>query len=308
MAMYTVIIKNDSGFAKTIEDLGITIANAAQVTLSDGYTYSDISDSDDLRALVLAADLVVNDGIGDLSAADGVKYLTFIHDKFLEDNYWDKTQLVATSGVGDRVDYSQIQNTPTIGSPNTLDGAYDEGGAGAGRVITADSGPVKIDASATSAAPLEIVPTVSLPTTGLAAGQFAVKSGIPFIYDSGRSKFVSIERKFVTFGRAGKTKDQYLNFGVGELPSNNSGIRMIRAGVITGMSANIDVTGNCVMVVRKNSEATNIASIVVATPTLGNQNASLNINLDQGDYIQGYLEAPAKVDDPVAVVEIAWRS
>lgn len=42
------------------------------------------------------------------------------------------------------------------GGANTLDQAYDEGGAGAGRIITADSGPVQIDASGNSTAGLAI--------------------------------------------------------------------------------------------------------------------------------------------------------
>lgn len=306
MAMYTIIIKNNSATNITIEDLGITITNASQNILSEGYPYSEILNSDDLRSLVASANLEVNDGSNDLSVTDGVKYLTVINDSILETNYWDKTELAATGGVNDRVDYSQIQNTPTIGSPNTLDGAYDEGGAGVGRSITADSGAVKIDSSASTNAPLELVPTTNLPTTGLAGGQFSIKGGIPFIYDAGRSKFVSIERKFLTFGRQGKSKNQYLNFGVGELPSNNSGFRMIRDAVITGLSGNLTNTGNCVVVVRKNNEATNIASLAIST--VGNQVASLNINVDRGDYLQGYVEAPVKVDDPVTVVELAWRN
>lgn len=308
MAMYTVLIKNNSGLDRTIEDLGITVLNASQTLLSDGYNYHEIAGSDDLRALVTAGNLEVNDGVGDLNATIGVKYLTLINDKTLEANYWDKTELAATGGANDRVDYSQIQNTPTIGSPNTLDGAYDEGGAGAGRTITADAGAVKIDASASSLAPLELVPTTSLPTTGLADGQFSVKGGIPFVYDADRSKFVSVERELLSFGRAGNTKNQFLNFGVGELPSNNSGFRMIRDAVITGMSGQLDAAGNCTVAIRKNSEATNIATMAIATPVLGNQMASLNINLNQGDSIQGFLQSVDKVEDPVALVEIAWRN
>lgn len=306
MAMYTVIIKNNSATDITIGDLGLTIVNGSQNTISEGYTYYEVAGSDDLRALVTIGNLKVNDGVGDLSAGDGVKYLTVINDKILESNYWDKTELVATGGANDRVDYSQIQNTPTIGSPNTLDGAYDEGGVGAGRLINADSGAVKIDASASTNAPLELVPTTIFPTTDLAGGQFTVKGGIPFVYDTDRSKFVSIERKFLTFGRQGKSKNQYLNFGVGELPSNNSGFRMIRDAVITGLAGNLTNTGNCVVTVRKNNEATNIASLAIST--VGNQVASLNINVDRGDYLQGYIEAPTKVDDPVTIVELAWRN
>lgn len=48
-------------------------------------------------------------------------------------------------------------------SPNTLDQAYDQGGAGAGRVITADSGAIEIS-----------VPNGSAGTPGLTVGQFDV--------------------------------------------------------------------------------------------------------------------------------------
>jgi len=58
------------------------------------------------------------------------------------DVWYDSTaaNLVLYDGVGN-VDLT-VQNTDT---QNTLDGAYDEGGAGAGRTITADTGAVQIN-------------------------------------------------------------------------------------------------------------------------------------------------------------------
>ena len=85
MAMHTVIIKNSSGSNQTIEDLGIEIAHGTQITMSGQYTFTDLAASDDLRALVAAGDLVVNDGSDDLSSARGELYLTIIHnDKLVE--------------------------------------------------------------------------------------------------------------------------------------------------------------------------------------------------------------------------------
>jgi len=70
MAVWTVIVKNNSGSDQAIEDLGLTISDGTQIILSDEFTYSEIADSDDLRALVSTGDLVVNDGTSDLSAQD----------------------------------------------------------------------------------------------------------------------------------------------------------------------------------------------------------------------------------------------
>lgn len=121
MSMYTVIAKNSSGSAQLIEDLGISIPNGSQETLSDQYTFDELAGSDDLRALVNGGDLVINDGSADLSAANGELYLTFTGRKYLADTHWTKTQLAATGGAADRIDWSQVQNAPTIGAPEWAD-------------------------------------------------------------------------------------------------------------------------------------------------------------------------------------------
>lgn len=60
--------------------------------------------------------------------------------------YWDGTKWIAMKGLGS-----------TNPGKNTLDQAYDEGGPGAGRVITADSGPVEITNSGANSSGLRII-------------------------------------------------------------------------------------------------------------------------------------------------------
>jgi hypothetical protein len=472
MAMWTVIIKNSSGSDQAIEDLGITVLDATQITFSDSFTFPEIAESDDLRALVQSGDLVVNDGSSDLSAADGVNFLTLDQKQNTLATFYTKTQL-QTSGQAS-VDWDNIQNAPSFGSPtwldpvqyrvldisasppggaqtgdvyvdtddnhyykyngvswddlgaastgdrvinlananeeiytfggstwsaegvnsdndavvvnddgdgkqaqyiydttsaswkkigdvdfgghldggaskhdaseidvegtytylsttdlesviseidteignlysaisaisgNTLDEAYDEGGAGNGRVINADAGSVKIDTGSATNAPFEIVPKASLPSTGLADGQLAVKSGILCIYDATRAKWLSVQRVMVAFGKKGRSKDQYLNHYGGDIQSNLSGLRMLRDATIVGISGQLNASGTVDFNVRKNDVATDILTLSLSA-VVGAQNAAANVDLSAGDFLQCYIDNVANVRSPVALVEIAWR-
>lgn len=189
---------------------------------------------------------------------------------------------------------------------NTLDGAYDEGGAGVGRIINADTGAVIFNTGVATTAPLEITPKAALPTTGLQDGQIAVRDGILCIYDSTRTKWLSVQRQFLIFGRRGRTSDQYLNFCVGRLPSSNSGFRLVRDACIVSISGQLDANGTCDIHVRRNDLATNIVSLSISS-TFGNSDVSTNINLSENDYVQSYLSSASNIQDPVCVIEIAWR-
>lgn len=190
---------------------------------------------------------------------------------------------------------------------NTLDTAYDQGGAGAGRVIIADSGSVKIDTAAATTAPFEIVPKAALPTTGLADGQLAIKDGILCIYDSTRAKWLSVQRQLLSFGRFGNTKNQYLSFFAGNMPSNNSGFRMPRNATIVSLSGQLDSLGTCTMAVRRNDTASNIATLDI-TSAIGNHDISTNIDVNATDYIQSFLATTTSgSEDPLFTIEIAWR-
>ena len=120
MEMWTVIIKNNSGGNVTIEDLGITIADGNQETFSESFTYPEVAGSDDLRTLVQAGTLVVNDGSSDLSAADGVNRLTIHSVEEVRKDHYTKTEL-STGTVGVNVHWDNITNAPSFGAPTWLD-------------------------------------------------------------------------------------------------------------------------------------------------------------------------------------------
>ncbi len=422
MAMWTLIIKN-AGAIQLVEDLGISIPAASQLTMSDQFEYEEIASSDDLRTLVNNSTLVVNDGVSDLSAADGVLYLTLYNAKETKDIYYPKTDL-QTSGNAS-VHWDNVTNAPAFGStswldpvearviqfsaspptvgivdgdfyidtdddtlykyngatwdaqtapaagdriinldstaeaiyewsgsswdaqadptdsmavlvdddgdgkqaqyiyedtvpgwvkmadidygePNDLNGAYDQGGAGVGRTVTVDTGSVKLDATSSTYAPLELTEQAALPTSGLAAGQVAVKDGILCCYDGTRSKWLSVQRIYLTFGRKGNTSNQFLSFGGGNLPSNNSGFRIPRNATVVSMSGQLDSSGTSDMRLRTNDNAANIATLAIAA-AIGAQDNALNVDISAGDFMQMYSDNATGVEDPMIIVEIAYR-
>lgn len=192
------------------------------------------------------------------------------------------------------------------GDHNTLNGAYDEGGAGVGRTITVDAAPVKLDATSGSDAPLELTNLSSAPTTNLANGQLAVVGGILYAYDSTRTKWLSVQRETFAFGRRGSSKDQWINHYAGTLASNNSGLRVMRNATIVGLAGQLDGSGTCDMRIRKNDVLVDITTLSIAAAT-GAQDTTIDVDLSAGDFLQCYIENSTSVSDPMIVVEIAWR-
>lgn len=310
MEMWQVIIKNNGVSNVLIEDLGIDIPSASSIDFHDQYTYDEITGSDDLRNEVGTSNLVVNDGTQDLVASAGENYLKLVNIYHLEDNYYEKTDLytkteLQTSGQSE-VHWDNLTNVPDLAEHNTLDEAYDEGGIGAGRTIFVDTGSVQLSASDGGYAPLELTEQGTLPTLGLAGGQLSVKDGILYAYDSVRSKWLSVQRMFLNFGKRGLSRNQWLAFGTGVLYSNNSGYRLARNATIVSITGQLDASGSCDIRLRKNDVASNIASLNINT-AIGNEDTSIDVNLDSSDYIQAYIENTNFVQDPVVVVEIAWR-
>ncbi len=111
--------------------LGITIDTGAELSPRVAFTSSAYS----LNARAVADSVVTGKKIARGQVVRGLNGLT------------DDVTITA----GDNVTVTQqgknikISSTATAGDGNTLDEAYDEGGKGAGRTITADSGPVNIE-------------------------------------------------------------------------------------------------------------------------------------------------------------------
>lgn len=126
MAEWIVVIKNDSGSTITIGDLGLVIANATQVDAHLQFSYGELTNSDDVRALVNAGTLVLNDGSSDLSASNGVKYLTRVNQEYLTGNHYTK---IEADVITDALD---VRVTTNEGFATDLQTEVDviEGGAG----------------------------------------------------------------------------------------------------------------------------------------------------------------------------------
>ena len=66
----TIIAKNDSGSTQSF--LATVLQNGESQQISDFYSPDEIDKAEDLNALILSGDIVINDGTGDLSITDAV--------------------------------------------------------------------------------------------------------------------------------------------------------------------------------------------------------------------------------------------
>jgi hypothetical protein len=75
--MATVTLKNTTGANVTIPDLGIIIPASGQDSFTDLIMQMKICQSRNLRTLVAAGTLVINDGTEDLNLLDAQRYLNY---------------------------------------------------------------------------------------------------------------------------------------------------------------------------------------------------------------------------------------
>ncbi|CAM1333033.1 hypothetical protein [Tenacibaculum aestuariivivum] len=170
------------------------------------------------------------------------------------------------------------------------------------------SGATTIDAQLhvkSTNVPFKIQPNTTTPT-GTSTGQMFVDStnGILYIFDGTRNKWLSVDRTMVGWGRNNdNTTNEYLRQFNGA-QSNNNGWRMIRNGTITAISAQTNINQNWTLEIRKNDAPAVITSITMTTQ--GNHNNTINVNINEGDYIQAYCNGTS-IDYPEVLIEIAWR-
>ncbi len=75
MSKWTVILKNTTGSIVAIDDLGIRLSSLEERQVSDTFTFDQLSTSADLKVLLYAGTLIVNDGSIDLSTQRGVNHV-----------------------------------------------------------------------------------------------------------------------------------------------------------------------------------------------------------------------------------------
>ena len=87
--------------------------------------------------------------------------------------------------------------------------------------------------------------------------------------------------------------------------SINSGWRMIRDGTITAITVQSNADQTYTVEIRKN-DSVNMETSLTVTNNQGNQNTAINIDFDEGDFLQCYLDGNS-IDYPQVLIEIAWR-
>jgi hypothetical protein len=76
VALPTVIAKNQTGTAILLERLGVEVpASPLTITLTDYATFYEVSSDETLNTRVTAGDIVINDGVSDLTLAEALGYL-----------------------------------------------------------------------------------------------------------------------------------------------------------------------------------------------------------------------------------------
>lgn len=129
-------------------------------------------------------------------------------------------------------------------------------------------------------------------------------SGVPYILDPLRQKFLSLTRAVITSGWYGNSiEDRYLRLD-GVVTMGAQGFVLPRPATITGLWAKSRSNGSWNIEVRKNGIPITLASVSIAAGS--GSNDTIDLNLDQGDWIQFYLDGTA-VEHPIAAVELAWR-
>lgn len=157
-----------------------------------------------------------------------------------------------------------------------------------------------------NAVPFKIEPSTSTPA-GSSGGQMFISSddGILYIYDGTRNKWLSVDRTMIGWGiNNNNATYRYLKQFNGA-DSDKNGWRMIRNGTITSITAQTDSDNTWVLEIRKNDSVTPIATLNINNTT-GNHNTALDIDFDEGDYLQAYCNGE-DVNRPETLIEIAWR-
>ncbi len=120
MSDWQVILKNSSGADVLISDMGLTVLNGGTEEVSLQAGYSEIANSEDLKTLVTAGTLVINDGSADLSVTDGLAYIRRANKKYVD----DQISNIDISAVTDPIQTELDAVEATIGAMSATDGTF----------------------------------------------------------------------------------------------------------------------------------------------------------------------------------------
>ena len=290
----------------------IIVMTAAIVTLASAETIAQV-DGNYLLGLTNATTLEMNAGINPvvgsllyntdeekmyLNTASGFKKIPSIDTNSID--FWGATGNTGSNAATHFLGTTDLQDflIKTDNSERIRIGATGNIG------INNTTPSAQLDIEST-AVPLRIQPSASTPT-GTESGQiFMGDDGILYTYDATRMKWLSIDRTMIGWGmNSATTTNTYLRQFNGA-SSDNTGWRMLRNGTITGISAQTNAANTWTLEIRKNDGAIPITALVI-TAADGNQDATLNVDFNEGEFLQAYCNGIA-VEYPETLIEIAWR-
>jgi len=202
------------------------------------------------------------------------------------------------------VGYRYIGDTlQSVVSPS-LDDAYNNG-----RYVDVDEGPVELDATPDNGnkyAPLRLTNLTNAPSSALAAGDVAIVQNRLWVYDGGRSKWLSVHRDKPLFGKR-RADGMYLNLANFSFVSRYIGFIAHIDATIVSISAKCDGGYLAKTIrIRRNALQTDLFSFSLSSGNYLNESANININA--GDYVQVFADpAGTAANNLIVQLEIAYR-
>ncbi len=166
---YQTVVRDASGNTLTNQNVGFRIAilqGSQSGTIVYQESFALTTNGFGLANMVVGSGTVLNGNFSSIDWSNGPYFMQTAVDPAGGNAYavMGTTQMVsvpyalhaATAANTFSGDYNDLTNIPAGGNGNTLDAAYDQGGAGLGRSITADAGEVDVVTASTNGNALHV--------------------------------------------------------------------------------------------------------------------------------------------------------
>lgn len=151
-----------------------------------------------------------------------------------------------------------------------------------------------------------IVPSPSTAPTPKGDGEIAFINGVLYAYDEVRAKWLSVDRQVIVAAKRGAANDVYLRLPDG-VATSETGLRALRDGTITGITAQTDIAASWVAEVHTGNTLISGASLTI-TAASGDQDETIDADFSQGTELQVFANTTGIIRAPVVFIEIAWRA
>ncbi len=268
----TIIAKNNAGSPVSIEDLGVEIPGSSQRTLSDTFDFSEICTSEDLKTLVNATTITINDGTSDLNVSDGLDWIDCKQD----------IPAVTPHGLGDHTD---VDLTPE--DQQKL--AYDS-------TASIWTGQLPQSSSAT-------------PPDDPGDGDLWYPEGelnLPYMWSQG--EWITVFRNFLTFSKGGNCDGEYLTIGGWVSADFYFFPRPARITSVYCRATGGDLNKQFYIYDGNNEPEIELYNFSLDGATYIFRDVNMNVPVDSDVLIRCYCsKVGAMVQNVVVQMQIAWR-